>query len=294
MELQIQQLKKICKHHIFWVLIALSSLATLHLYYIWKMSERVPSLLDGLGWASIGFLLWNRRSRIKFRGSLISSILGLILIFWMMIRHSLSQSYLSKFDVLSGLFPVITITGILLVSIGFRRLKNYKSEILIATLISIPYASLYNILKPIINIDAQLLNFMLHYIGFQSARQNAIVSLPNGSVEIMPSCSSLVPILTMLPFIVTLLNIYPVAKIKQFYIYISTIFAIVIINSIRLSSLAILLNNGDINNFNYWHIGGGAGIFSNFIVFLVGGIAYQIINNSYKSNQGVLDVKGEL
>lgn len=294
MELQIQQLKKIYRHHIFWILIALSSLATLHLYYVWKMSAKTPSLLDGLGWIGIGFLLWNRRSRLKFRGSLISSISGLILIFWMIIRHSFSQSYLSKVDILSRLFPVITFTGILLIAVGLRNLKNYKSEILIAVLISLPYASLYNILKPIINIDAQLLNFMLHYMGFQSVRQNAIVSLPNGSVEIMPSCSSLVPILTMLPFIVVLLNIYPVSKVKQICIYISTVFSIIIINSIRLSSLAILLNNGDISNFNYWHVGGGAGIFSNLIVFLVGGIAYQILNNSDKSNQGGLDAKSKI
>jgi len=294
MELQIQQFKKIYKYHVFWVLIALSSLAILHLYYIWKMSERIPSLLDGLGWLGIGFLLWNRRFSLKFRGDLISSIFGLILIFWMIIRHGFSQSYLSKVDILSGVFPVITFMGILLIAVGFRRLKNYKSEILIATLISVPYASLYNVLKPIINIDAQLLNFMLHYIGLQSVRQNAVVSLPNGSVEIMPSCSSVGPILTMLPFIVVLLNIYPVSKTKQIYIYISTIFSIVIINTIRLSSLAILLNNGDINNFNYWHVGGGASIFSNLIVFFVGGIAYRILNNSDKSNQGGLNAKSKI
>lgn len=176
------------------------------------------------------------------------------------------------------LFPVVTFIGILLITTGFKKLYLYKSEIVISALISLPFASIYNLLKPIVNIDAQLLNFMLHYLGFKAVRQGAIVSLPNGSVEIMPSCSSVEPILTMLPLIVVLLSIYPTSKAKQFFVYISTIFSIAFVNSIRLSLLAILLNKGDINNFNYWHTGGGASIFSNLIVFLIGGISYQILN----------------
>lgn len=288
MELQLQYLKKILNHRIFLVLATLGCLATLHLYSIWKISEKVPSLLNFLGWFSIGFLLWKRKYNLRFRGSLISSIFGISLILWMIIRHSLGQYYLSKVDILYNFFPLITCIGILLITTGFRRLTNYKNEVLVATLISLPYASLYNILKPIINIDAQLLNFMLHYLGFQSVRQGSVVSLPNGAVEVMPSCSSVGPILTMLPFIVVLLSIYPTSKTKQFFIYISTIFSIVFINSIRLSLLAILLNKGDMANFNYWHVGGGAGIFSNLIVLLIGGISYQILNKSSRHTQEIL------
>jgi len=289
MESQLQQLKKILTDRTFWIFVTLSCLAILHLYSVWKISERVPSLLNFLGWFSIGFLLWKRKFRLRLRGSLTASILGTILILWMIIRHSLGRYYLSKIDVLYGFFPVITCIGLLLVTTGFRRLINYKNEVLVATLISLPYASLYNILKPIVNIDAQFLNFMLHYFGFQSIRQGAVIYLQNGAVEIMPSCSSVGPILTMLPFIVVLLSIYPTSKTKQIFIYISTVFLIVFINSIRLFLLAILLNQGDINNFNYWHVGGGAGIFSNLIVFLIGGISYQVLNKSSKYNQDESD-----
>lgn len=279
MKSQLQQLKNFFYHRVFWLFATFSCLATLHLYYIWKVAEKAPSLLNFLGWAGIGFLLWKKQHKIKFRGSLISSTLGLILIFWMIIRHSLSQ-FNSYIDVLSYLFPIITFIGILLVTTGFKKLHIYKSEIVISALISLPFASIYNLLKPIVNIDAQLLNFMLHYLGFKAVREGAIVSLPNGSVEIMPSCSSVEPILTMLPLIVVLLSIYPTSKAKQFFVYISTIFSIAFVNSIRLSLLAILLDKGDTNNFNYWHTGGGAGIFSDLIVFLIGGISHQILNSA--------------
>lgn len=290
MELQIQQLKNIYNHKVFWVLVTISCLATLHLYYVWKMSGTLPSLLDALGWLAVGFLLWKKKHRIKFNSGLISSIVGMFLIFWMMIRHGFGQYYLSKVDILAGLFPVITIVSVFLITTGWKRLVSYKSEIIVASLISIPYASLYNTLKSVVNIDAQLLNFMLHYIGLQSVRQGAIVSMRNGSVEINPSCSSVGPILTMLPLIVVLLSIYPTSKTKQFFIYIATIFSIIFINGIRLSSLVIFLDKGDLDSFKYWHEGGGAGIFSNIIVFLIGGISYQILNISSKSNPEKLDV----
>ncbi len=284
MKLQIQQFRLFIYHKVFWVFVTIACLATLHFYYFWKVADKLPSLIDFLGWGSIFFLLWNSQYKIKFRGSIPSSILGLFLVIWMILRHSLSQSNKSV-DVLAYFFPVITFVGILLITTGFKRLKSYKSEILVATLISLPFASIYNLFKPIVNIDAQLLNFMLHYLGFNTSRQGALVSLPNGSVSIMPSCSSVGPILTMLPFVVVLLSIYPTSKSKQLFIYISTISAIVFINSIRLSLLTILLNKGDIAYFDYWHTGGGAGIFSNIIVFMVAGISYQILHSSSKSSE---------
>jgi cyanoexosortase A len=282
MEFQLQVAKKTFKEFVnnryFLIFVAFSFLAILHIQYVWKISEKVPALLDLLGWISIGFLLWKKQDKLKFRGNLISSLMGIALIFWMILRHSLTQSNQSL-DVLAYFFPVIVVTGLLMIVKGFAKLLDFNSEIMIASLISLPFASIYAFLKPIVNIDAQLLSFMLHYIGFKVVRQGAIVNLPNGSVEVMASCSSVSPILTMLPFIVVLLAIYPVSKIKQLVVYISAIASIIFVNNIRLCLLAILINKQDIPNFDYWHTGGGAGIFSNLIVFVIGGISYKLLNN---------------
>jgi cyanoexosortase A len=285
-----QQIKRLFEHKLFWVLANLSCFATLHIYCFWKISDKTPSLINLLGWGSIGFLLWNKRHKFKIRGDIVSSILGLILIVWMLVRHILIQSQLS-FNVLSYFFPLITVTGLLLIFTGFSKLRNYISELVIATLISLPFGSIYTLLKPIVNIDAQLLNFNLHYLGFTAFRQGAVVSLTNGSVEVMGSCSSVSPILTMIPFVIVLLSIYPTSKIKQFFVYLSTICSIIFVNSIRLSVLAIFIDKKDLVNFNYWHTGGGAGIFSNMIVFLIAGISYQIINHSSKSTQQELKIE---
>ncbi|NUN65699.1 archaeosortase/exosortase family protein [Pseudanabaena biceps] len=229
MEAQIQIIKNqfiaIAKYKYLWVLVALGFLAILHINYSWKISGKTPTLLTFLGWASIGLLLWRKQEKLKFRGRLITSITGILLVLWMVIRHTLSQSNLSL-DVLSFFFPLITITGLLMVVKGFNKLSLFKSELAIATLISLPFASLYALIKPIINIDAQLLSFMLHYIGFKVSRQGDVVMLPNGSVEVMATCSSVSPILTMLPFIVLLLSIYQTSRSKQIFVYISTVLSV--------------------------------------------------------------------
>ncbi len=290
MEMTIQQVKSLLKpikqkleHKAFWVFTTLSCLGIFHFCYVWTIVGNLPSLLDVLGWGSIGFLLWQKRHKLKFRGGFLSSIIGLVLILWMVVRHIFTRSQ-THMDVLSHFFPIIITIGILLILSGFKKIINYRSELLVATFISLPIVSLYIILKPIINIDAQFLGFILHYIGFQVVRQNATVSFPNGSVEIMGSCSSVGPILTILPFIVVMLNIYPVSKSRQIFVYLSTIISVVCINNIRLSILAILINNRDKVNFDYWHTGGGAGIFSNIIVFFVGCLCYQILNHNASSS----------
>ncbi len=290
MEITIEQVKSLLKslkqkleHKAFWVFTTLSCLGIFHLCYVCTIVGNLPSLLDILGWGSISFLLWQKRHKLKFRGSFLSSIIGLVLILWMVIRHMLTRSQ-THMDVLSHFFPVIITIGILLILSGFKRLGSYKSELLVAIFISLPIISVYIVLKPIINIDAQFLSFILHYFGFQVTRQNAMVSLPNGSVEIMGSCSSVGPILTILPFIIVMLNIYPVSKSRQILVYLGTIISVVFINNIRLSVLAILINNRDKVNFDYWHTGGGAGIFSNIIVFFVGCLCYQILNHKTSPN----------
>jgi hypothetical protein len=162
MEITLKQVKYFLEHKAFWVFACLVCLGVLHFCYVWTVTGKLPSLLDILGWGSIAFLLWQKRHKLKFRGSIISSILGLFLILWMVIRHIFSRSQ-ENMDVLAYFFPITILIGILLMLSGFRRLGNYKSELFVAIFISLPITSLYVILTPIINIDAQFLSFMLHF-----------------------------------------------------------------------------------------------------------------------------------
>ena len=281
-----QQIEKSIHHKAFWVFATISCLATLHLCYLWKITNQAPSLIDALGWGSIVFLLWKKGNRLKFRSNIFSTLFGISLIFWMLVRHILSQ-FQSSVDILANFFPIVTVIGVLLVAFGVNQLANYSSEISIATIISLPFASIYLLLKPFVHIDAQLLNFMLHYMGFESVRQGTIIRMPNGSVEVMASCSSISPILTMLPFVVVLLSIYPASRSKQIFVYMSTVISVIFINSIRLSLLAIFVSNGNTDSFDYWHTGGGAGIFSNIIVFFIAGISYKVLHQNHQLNSSI-------
>ena len=281
MELQLRQLKYFINHKAFWLLANISCLGTLHLYFIWKISGKLPSLIDFLCWTIILFLLWKERNKIRLHGNIVSSLIGLFLVSWMILRHTLIQINInsSKLDVLSGFFPIITLMSILLIIAGFKRLIDYKSEILVsltATILSLPLTSVLSKSNVITNMDAKLTAFILHYIGLKVFRQGSIVSLLNGSIEIFTGCSSISPILAMFPILLAFILIYHTSKIKKMFVCISAVLSIYLVNAIRLSLLVISVNKADTANFEYWHSGEGNGIISNLIVVVIAGLAYKI------------------
>jgi exosortase/archaeosortase family protein len=134
----------------------------------------------------------------------------------------------------------------------------------------------------IISIDAKLTTFLLHYVGFEVARQGAIVYLTKGSIEIFSACSSFNLILPMIPIMLAFVLEYSTTPKRKILICVGAIFSIFFVNSIRLSLLVTLVSKSDLANFEYWHKGSGASIFSNIIVFLIAGLAYKVLN--YSSN----------
>ena len=293
MEADLQQIRDFIRYKYFWLFATLSSLSTLHFYCIWKITGKSPLLLDFLCWGSIFFLLWKKRNRIKFRGDFVSSLVGLLLIFWMILRDIVTQYYGTslRIDGFSGFFPFITLLGTLFIIAGIKKLIDYIPEIIVALMSGIGSSILGvtnlipNKLNIISNFDAQFTAFMLHYIGFKVKRQGAIVSLPNGSIEVFGGCSSIALLATILPLLTIFLFIYPASKTKKMYVCIGAILCTIFLNAIRLSWLAIIVNQGDTSGFKYWHEGDGVGIFSNLIVFLVAGLSYQILNYSPNSNR---------
>ena len=290
MEAHLQQIMDFIRYKYFWLFATLSSLATLHFYCIWKITGKSPLLLDFLCWGSIFFLLWKKRNRIKFRGNFVSSAIGILFIFWMVVRCLLIQYHEIplKTDVLFVFSPIVTLLGILFITTGIKRSIDYTPEIIVAltnglTLTIIAISNKLHIVTVVANFDAQFTAFILHYIGFKVQRQGAIVSLPNGSVEVFASCSSIIPLGTIFPVVIIFLSIYPASKTKKIYIWVGVILSTLFLNAIRLSWLAIIVNQSDTSGFKYWHEGDGVGIFSNLIVFLVAGLSYQILNYSPKS-----------
>ncbi len=288
---QSQQIRQIINHKIFYLLVALACLANLHFYYIWKINNHIPSLIDILGWLCTGFLLWKRGNKIdskignkiKIRGNFISMILGVLLIVWMVSRHTFSQGN-PAMDALSYIFPVVSLIGLLLITVGFKQLINCKSELAIMSLMSIPTLFVSTtILSPIAQFDARLMTFILHYIGFSVSRQNTTVLLSKGAVEVMGGCSSVIPLVTVFALLVMLTSLYAAKRKQQILIYTTATAAVFLINSIRLCLLAVLVNNANNVSFNYWHSGGGAAIFSNIIVVLVGGISYKLLEDNLQA-----------
>ncbi|MEI6332364.1 MAG: hypothetical protein WCP16_24240 [Pseudanabaena sp. ELA645] len=123
MEAKLQQITHFIHHKYFWLFATLSSLATFNFYFIWKTTGKMPTLLNFLCWGSIFFLLWKKRNRIKFRGTVISSVIGLLFILCMVLRNISIQYYGTppKADEFSQFFPFITLLGALFITGGIKR-----------------------------------------------------------------------------------------------------------------------------------------------------------------------------
>jgi cyanoexosortase A len=211
----------------------------------------------------------------------------------MVVRDLSTQYYGSslKVDVFHDLFPFVTFLGTLLIAVGIKRLIHYIPEILVALAVSItsPSIAVFNLIPRgsniFTNLDAQFTAFMLHYIGFKVQRQGPIVSLPNGSIEVTTSCSTISLLTGIIPFITVILFVYPTNKIKKIYVCTGVILWSILFNAIRMSWLAFIVNQKDVIGFEYWHEGAGVNVLSNFNLLCVAGLTYQILNYSPKINQ---------
>jgi exosortase/archaeosortase family protein len=53
-----------------------------------------------------------------------------------------------------------------------------------------------------------------------------------------------------------------------------------IVNGVRVTLMAILVDRGNQAAFDYWHLGNGSLIFSMVAVFILGGICYFILDRA--------------
>jgi cyanoexosortase A len=226
-----------------------------------------------LVWGSILVLLWRRRHDVEIliqqnlsgwnRG--LEIFLSTIYLAALSIREAFSPS-----DVIGNLFPIMAMVGLVTLTVGVRQWGNFRQELSLAGVWSIPYAWLSNLREQMRVWDAQNMTFWLHYFGFKVVRQGSTVALPGGAVDVNWGCSSMPPIVTMLALVLILLALFPVRRSKQILILSTSLILVFAINGVRLILLALLVHWQNKPAFDYWHGDVGASIFSNIIVVVVG------------------------
>lgn len=129
--------------------------------------------------------LWDKQAQLKLRSDRVSLGLGLLL--WVGV---LSIARISSSSLVLSFFPLGVALGLILVASGWLGFRQYQPELLILSCLAIP-GVLLRFLPDISPITAYFSTFLLWYGGFSVQLHQNYILLPQGGVQVVPSCSGL-------------------------------------------------------------------------------------------------------
>jgi len=253
----------------FWLLAIAAGLIAIHFTLTGRDADVSSQSMSVLYWLAVSSLVWEKRHHLSMKSSLLSSLLGLLLIMIVVLRGAslASTNFLSVSPFLSGL-------GLGLLASGVKGLKQYWRELTILFFFGVPKI----LLAPFINITtltAQLTVFILWYGGLDVQRQGTQVLLPVDGVNVVRSCSGFNSIFYLLGLAVIFLLLFPLKGVaKNVLVPIVAIVLAFFVNGCRIALLAIQMNAQNQSAFDYWHEGQGAALFPMIAVTLFGIFCY--------------------
>ena len=221
-------------------------------------------------WCAALFVTWHRRNDLDLESDIFSTIIGLILIVWLLFRGVIMMTD-SQTDIITRMYPLFSMTGIFLVSTKVSKIVQYWREILIVSFTGIPWEHIYffPILAQRISIfDAKISQLMLCYVGFDAYQKDNLLILPTGSIKIAGPCSSFDLLALLWQCCLFICLCFAISKNQKLLLWLwSTVIALSI-NGIRLCLMALLIANDQQDAFDYWHSSAGAKIFTTIAILL--------------------------
>lgn len=253
-----------------------------HLGINLKMEKYSHFAMSLIFWLAAISQCWDRRQQIKPSSNLMSCGLGVI-----SIGITLIGAFVNR-NLFLGFAPLGFAVGLALLTSGIANLSRYRQELIILFALGIPKL-LLPILPDISPLTAKISAFWLMYCGFDVALQDNKIILPQGAVNVVPSCSGLNLIIYMLGLSVIFQVMFPYLR-KNSLKVISFLAAAAIgffVNSIRVSILALLSGDASHRAFEYWHSQEGALIFVTISVLIYGVFCWLLLRhyfNNYRQN----------
>lgn len=245
----------------------------------------IPSLdaltIRCLFWSSILYLIWKKRDHLSLESDIISTLLGLLLIFILLVK---SLSLLWFDSIFVKISALISFWGLALIASGIRGLKQYIQEFAILLLL-LSESLILGFIDSNFNVSilaAKFSTFVLWYLGFPVSRQGVNVILPTGAIEIYPACSGLNAILILLQLSLLFILVFPIKIFHKIMLPIVAIFLGFVINIFRLVLMTLLVAAANHQGFEYWHGGAGSQIFSTFSILAFVCVCYWVLQQ-YKS-----------
>ena len=250
----------------FWLYSSLVSLSILYLNLTWKTTGDMDRLTtDSLFCAAILWLLWRKRDRLDFQGSVVSSCLGLCLITAVLYK-TLNLFWFES--TLLPLIPFLAAIAIALIAGGFRGLYQYRRELFFAWFLFFPTGVIGHAIDRYVHItvlNAKFATYFLYYFGFNVASQGNEVLLSLSESENFRAvvdypCAGVPMILLMLKLALLLIAFVPFDKAQQIGIPIVSVAIGFVLGVIRVCILTLMIPKPE--SFDYWHGSNGSQIFS--------------------------------
>lgn len=256
----------------FWLLAIAGGLIAVHLNLTWRLNEDFSQLsMRVLAWGAALSLLWEKRHTLNLESDVFSSLLGLLLIAFVLLR----SLFVSSYDSIVDLSALISALSIAMLASGVKGLQQYWLELIIVVAFNAP---LNLLLEPIdISIfTAKLSTIILTYLGFEVSRQGVNVILTTGAVEVYPGCSGIGGIIQLLQVSVLFLVMFPTNLAKKILVPVVAILIAFVVNGVRIALMAVLVAYSSEEAFEYWHRGTGSQIFFLISILLFGLFCYFI------------------
>ena len=170
-----------------------------------------------------------------------------------------------------------------LLASGWRGLGQYWQPLFVLLFLGIPRVLLH-FLPDISPLTAKFSALLVWYIGVPTSLEGPFITVPNGRVEVVESCSGLNLITYMLALTAVFLVLFPTQRIHKFVAPIVAVVLGFVVNAVRVALLAVLSPEASRPAFEYWHDQGGALIFVMIAVVLFGGFCWLLLNQSSASN----------
>lgn len=241
----------------FWLLAIAGCLVAIHLSLSWKSDPNLSQLsMSILCWGAVFTLLLERRN-LSFESDVSSSLLGLLLIAFVLLRSLLMTSFDSVFE----LTPFIAGLGLAMLASGVKRIWQYWQELIVILALNAPLYLLVNRISILSLYTAKFSTLILTYLGFQVQREGVYISLPNGIVEVAAGCSGWESIFPMLKLSVLFLVMFPTTLVQKILVPIVAVAIAFTVNGVRVAIMAALNSYSHPETFKYWHTGTGSQIF---------------------------------
>lgn len=272
----------------FWLLAIAGGLIAIQASLSWRLTADFsqPSV-SILCWGAVLSLLGEKRHKLNLESDFFSSLLGLLLIAFVLLR----SLFMTSIDSLFYLSPFITALGLAMLASGVKGLKQYWLELIIVLALNVPVGLLTDRID-ITTLTAKFATVILTYLGFEVIREGVNIILPTGAVEVVHGCSGLESMVQLLRLAVLFLVMFPTKLAKKILVPIVAVLVAFLVNVVRIALMAILVAHSSQETFEYWHTGAGSQIYFLISILIFGGFCYLVSQKDDPENHNPRELSG--